>query len=131
MKNSTLNREIKYLNGLYEVKLYSGEICRFHEEDIAKIFSNQMNQVESNIEKIKQSLERNHGIVNVETITVNDLEEDGAVFVLSGLQKDIEVLIELWAKCYRVDIYPKDSSRWDETIFHGTLVGVEDERKVV
>ena len=130
MKNSTANKEIKYLNGLYEVKLYNGEICRFHKEDIAKLFLNQMNQVESNFKNIKQSLELNHGIVDVRTITVNDFEEDGAVFVLSGVLKDAEVLIELWAKDYCIDVYPKDSNRWDETIFHGTLVGIEDEKKV-
>ena len=116
------NKGIEHLaNGTYGVKVYDNKVCNFYKQNDAEIFSSHIGQVKSNIKNIKKSLKFNYGITNVKIININDFEEDGAVFVLSGVLKDTEVLIELWAKDYCVDIYPKDSSKWNETIFFGTL----------
>jgi len=113
---------LSHLNGCWEAKPSSDEVCRFVKKEEAELYLKQVHEIESSMGKIKDALKKHHSITDVKKIQVNDFEEDGAVFVLSGKLEDIEVLIELWAKDYCIDVYPKDTARWDETVFRGTLL---------
>ena len=110
---------LSYSSGYWEAKPSSDEVCRFEKKEEAELYIKQVHEIESNMDKIKETLKKHHNVIDIKKKGINNAEEDGAVFLLLGTYKDIEVLMELWAKDYCIDIY--SNANWSDTIFFGTL----------
>jgi len=124
--NNTEIGSLNYLDGFWKAKPSSDKVCRFAKKEEAELYIKRVYKVDSNMDKIKEVLKKHHNITDVKK---NKIKKDEVVFVLSGKFKDTDMIIELWANDYTVDIHPKNISRWNkdtsswhEGVFRGTLL---------